>query len=127
MMTERKSWRGQLNKKVTPEIKAEMKILREKGWFYREIGDKFNVTEDTVRYHLNPKCKEMVFFHSRKSHKKHGSPSKRNPEKTKSYIREYMRERRRNDPEFRERQNKAHREYYARKKSLHNKDNIKGE
>lgn len=100
-MPERRRWKGPRNQKVTDEIKAEMIALREAGYTFAKIAEIFGVAFSTVRYHIVPGEKEKNRKRAYASQKRTGSWHKRNPERTREYMRIYMRERYNNDPEFR--------------------------
>jgi len=106
-----KRWRYHPNKRMTPEIKTEIKILREQDWTWKEIAEKVGFTVSTIRYHMVPGIREKVT-------KRNCEYYQRNKDKLrdsrKNYIREYMRERYNDDPEFKERILKHMRNYRQR-------------
>ena len=95
-----KRWRY---RKVTPEMKAKMRELRRQGWSYQKIADRFGVTMSTAQYHCTDKYREQAIRRAKIQPNYPNSHSHSNP----NYDRKYMRERYREDPEFRERM-KAH-------------------
>ena len=97
-----KTFRGK-HGKVTESMKEEMKKLSDSGMTYTQIAPMFNVSLPTVSYHLSPGQKEKIKQRANDYRKKHGSYSKRYPEKRREYARIYRRERYKEDPEFRER------------------------
>jgi len=61
-----------MTRKVTEEMKAQMKILRfEKGWKIKDIAKKFKVHKDTVAYHLSDQYREKVKARARRWHYAH--------------------------------------------------------
>jgi hypothetical protein len=83
-------------RKVNPEIEKKMIALRKKKnglkrISYKEIGEKFGVSEVTVEYHVNKEFRERFKERIRKK-------CKRN---SKEYNSKYQKDRYNNDPEFR--------------------------
>ena len=97
-----KEFRGK-HGKVTDIMAQEMKKLREEGKTFREIAVIYNVALSTIQYHVSPgekeKNKKLVY----ERRKKLGPTSKQYPERRREYMRNYMKDRYNNDPEFRER------------------------
>ena len=56
--------------KVTPKMIVEMKKLRKNGIIFREIGDSFGISMNTVMYHLSPKYKKSCLESTCKYQKK---------------------------------------------------------
>jgi len=48
------------NPVVAEEDEAEMKKLREEGWTYAKIAEKFGVSLNTVQYHTNDRTREKT-------------------------------------------------------------------
>ena len=92
-------------RKVTPIILAEMKALHEKGWSYRKIARKFNISLGTVLYHLTAYYKPQALIRAERSNQKQQESEYYQRlevrARRKKWIREYIRERYQNDPEFR--------------------------
>ena len=88
-------------KKITPDNVKEIKKLKEQGWFYKDIAKKFNVSVNTIKYHLIPEVKEYDI--SRAIERNNNLTDKQKKEKTKKqqpYMKEYMNKRYKNDEEF---------------------------
>lgn len=118
-----KVWRGPRNKKVTPEIKVQMQELRDEGWTWKRIAEKFDLCSSTVRYHLAPGAMEKTKRRATKAmRKKFFNMTDEEKRKRREYQRDYMRTRYQNDPEFRQRMLwyiKNYRERVNRVRGLH--------
>lgn len=89
-------------KRIKPEDVVVMKELREQGLSYKEIGKRFNVTWKTPYYHLSPKEKKRCLKSIRKFNKALTKEQKlEKSRKHYPYIKQYIKERYNNDPEFR--------------------------
>ena len=89
-------------RKVTPHDVEIMKEMREAKISYAKIAKVFDVSISVVQYHLKPDYREKVIARTKASpyYKRKGKKRKYlNPK----YMTEYIRERYRNDEEFRER------------------------
>ena len=94
-------------KKVTKEMKEVMQKMRVKGFTYVAISKVLNLSESTVKYHLDPDSKKKAIKRAMKNEK---------PRDRKEYQREYRSERYDEDEEFRERIKKHSRNYWRRKR-----------
>jgi len=78
--------------KVTKEMIDEMKRLRDKGLTYKQIGNRFSISETTVRYHLadrseyRRRIKEYYWKHRDKMIKKNREYRKKNKDKFKRSV-----------------------------------------
>lgn len=112
-------------RKITPEIKAEMRKLREEGLSYRKISEKFDVSYSIVCYHLSARAKRKAKERAIKWNKKLTKKQKR--EKTKKqqpHLSQYIMERYHNDKEFRERFKKSSRDYQKRRREELKKNHL---
>jgi len=109
-----KMWRG-YQKKISDDDKIEIKSLKKQGWTYKRLAEKFGVSITTISYHLNPAVKVGTIegVRRRRALKKH---TYRDKEKRREYMKQYMKERYHDDPEFRERIKEYHRRYNVRKR-----------
>jgi len=89
-------WKGYA-KKVTPGMVEEMRRMRERGATYAEIAERFGLRPSTVQYHLSPRYRMQAKERARRYR------GTKDRERKRAYMREYMRERYRSDPEFRAR------------------------
>jgi len=101
-------------RKVTPEILKQMRDLRAEGWTYYKIAKKFKLNWRTVKYWLDPKTKEKTKEKAQRKKKKKITEEERI--RRREYIRNYIRERYRSDPEFRERMLSHMKRWNERKK-----------
>jgi transposase len=99
-------------RKVGPADEEEMRRLLEEGLSYSEIARRFGVTLSTVQYHLDASYRNRALKKA-KSFWKH-----RRSRQYGEYQRDYMRERYRDDPEFRERFKEYVRRYRKRRLGL---------
>jgi len=99
--------------KVSDQAKQLMKTLHEIGVTQEEIAAFFNVTDSTVGYWVNDEYRERRKGELRKQMKekydKGIHPQQLNVERQRTYMRNYMRNRYQNDPEFREKVKRANR------------------
>ena len=99
---------------VKPEDKEEMKKLREQGLTYSKIAQKFNLSYNTVIYHLDEKCREKTIIRAKESwNRKTDEQKKESYKKHYLYTKNYLKNRYQNDPEFRR--------YYLDMVGRHNK------
>ena len=95
--------------------------MRNQGESYMTIAKAFGVALSTAQYHTNPDYREYEIKRKIKNYKKLYAEGKtwnqRHPEKWKATMRRINNARYRNDPEFRERQQKYCREYYHKRKN----------
>jgi transposase len=93
-------------RKVTPEMRVEMEKLRNQGLTYEEIAEKFGISLSIVYYHLNPEYRRKRIEREGRRQKtkkvREYHAKRRRSEEYRRLRREYMRERYRKDPEFRE-------------------------
>lgn len=91
--------------KLTPDFIGRMRKLRREGKSTVYIAKIFGVKDTTVCYWVNDKYRAEVKrkqrIYDQKRCKEGKTWRQRNPKKYKKYIREYMRNRYRNDEEFR--------------------------
>jgi len=101
--------------KVTPEIKIEMEILREKGLSYEKIGKRFNICKSTVYYYLFPGERKKIIERALKFNKKltKGEMKENNRKYQNS---RYIMDRYYHDEEFREKYKKRNREFQRKKR-----------
>jgi transposase len=94
-------------RKVTPEMMVEMEKLRKQGLTYPEIAEKFGISLAIVYYHLNPEYRRKRLEREGRRQKtrkvREYNAKRRRSEEYRRMRREYMRERYREDAEFRER------------------------
>lgn len=91
-------------RKIIPEDLELMKILRDAGLFYWEIGQVFGISSNTAIYHLSPREKMMTIKRANKLNNKMTKKQKREKSRKKApYRKQYMKERYNNDEEFRKR------------------------
>jgi len=88
-------WKG-YDKRTNPKMRREMARLRERGWTFQRIAERFGVALSTVQYHLNPEYKAKTKRRAAKLVRKH---RRRNRE----YLRRYIKERYHGDEKFRRR------------------------
>jgi biotin operon repressor len=92
-------------RKVTPELLEFMKLLKSYQLSYGQIGDACGLSRTTVQYHLNIRQRELTIerakHHYQKPKTKKYYAKKRASPQHRSWMREYLRERYRGDPEFR--------------------------
>lgn len=88
-------------RKVSPEILEEMKKMKENGLNYVEIGKVFDLDPHSVRYWIDDAYREKCIERARKREKKPMTEEQK--ERRRAYIRDYIRNRYNQDPEFRER------------------------
>jgi transposase len=87
-----------LNKQQIEEIRK----ISSEGKTNKEVANIFNVSEETIRYHLDEKLRKKKNELERKRYSKMSKKQKQiNLEKHRGYLREYMRNRYHNDEEFR--------------------------
>jgi len=100
-------------RKVTPEMRVEMERLRKQGLTYEEIAEKFGISLSIVCYHLNPEYRrkrvEREGRRQKTSKVREYHAKRRRSDEYRRLRREYMRERYREDAEFRERMVQASR------------------
>jgi len=94
-----------------------MKKLRNSGRSYSEIARKFNVTRETILYHLQEDFKKKVKNNSKEYYNKNKNDEKRKAERRK-YIRNYQHERYANDPKFKKMMIMANRHSNKKKRKL---------
>ncbi len=88
-------------RKIAPSIVEEMKELRKQGWFYKDIAKKFNISVNTVKYHLILEVRKACINRAKRYNT--NLTKKQKKEKTKKqkpYMKKYMNERYKNDEEF---------------------------
>jgi len=109
-------------RKVTPDLLEFMKLLRDSRFTFKQIAVVCNVTVSTVQYHLCPKFRERQLDRSRRQYRL-GEQKQQGSQR--EWLKKYIRERYRKDPEFRDRMLKAAKSYRARKllKELHARTN----
>ena len=92
--------------------KKQIELMREmvKTKTQSEVSRHFDIAISTLQYHINDKTKERVKQRAREYSKVY---LKGRPKRTE-YIRKYMSERRKNDPKFKEKQNKYNRDRYRK-------------
>ncbi len=91
-------------RKIKPEDMMAMKKLRGDDLFYREIAEIFNVTKNTIIYHLSPREKEFRIKSANKSTNKMTKKQKEEKiRKAAPRMKKYIIERYQNDEEFRRR------------------------
>jgi len=93
-----KLWRG-FPKKVTPEMKRQMRVLRAEGYSYDQIASASKVCLSTVRYHIVPR----EGFLARKRVNEWRRRNKVSTSTDPDWRRTYMRERYRHDKDFKKR------------------------
>lgn len=107
-------------RKITPAEVEEMKALRAFGWKYSKIGKKFDLDSHSVRYWVDDEYHEKCIMRAKA--RKRGSLSEEQKEKRREYIRNYIKSRYNEDPEFRERFLKHSKKWQNKKK-----ENLKSE
>ena len=88
-------------RKITPEDKEFMRLLRKEKLYYSQIAEVFDITNSTAQYH----CKEKYRQHAIRRAKNRPNYGKRT--NSPKYLRDYMIERYRNDMEFNKRVKKG--------------------
>ncbi len=95
-------------KKLTKKQINNTRKLRDKGLTYREIGNKFNVSHQTIRRYLNPSAREYYMN------------TNKNNRKDINYVlkeRKYVRDKYNNDPEYREKVKNSTNDWYKKPKN----------
>ena len=87
-------------RKITPEMKEEIRVLHDQGIKKKDIAKKYGVTPTTIGYHLSKEIKKKR-LESVKEYQKNLTPKQK--EERKSYYRDYMKHRYNTDEKFRER------------------------
>lgn len=91
-------------RKVTPKMGKEMKELRAGGMSYQEISKKFGLSKNASIYHLNPIQRRKSIKRAIKSYSKLSKTfSKQKERKRQKYKNSYIKDRYKNDEEFRQR------------------------
>jgi len=91
-------------RKVTPRIKEKMKELREEGLSYKEIGKRLLMCGSTIAYHLSEEQRKKAIKRANKHNRGISKEERKKINKERyKYKKEYLSERYRNDPEFRDR------------------------
>jgi len=81
-------------RKVTPELLKQILELRAEGLSEAEIAERIGVDRRTVEYWVYPACREAVIERAKKR------PLRK---KSQEYVTQYIRDRRKGDPECRKR------------------------
>lgn len=88
-------------RKVSPKDIEEMKDLREQGWSYVKIGKLFKIDPHSVRYWIDDEYRQRCIERAKRRPRKPLTDEQK--AKRKVYIRNYIKKRYNEDPEFRER------------------------
>ena len=88
--------------KITALDRGIMESLRVKGWSLREIGQKFSVSPDCVRYNLLEKVRTRRSETSKAWRERNPLTPEKKAEK-KEWYRKWFKEKYNNDEEFRKR------------------------
>jgi len=88
-------------RKVTPEIIEEMKVFKSQGMSYTAIGERYGIDAHTVRYWIDEEYQKTCIERAKNRGKQVLSDAQK--ERRKAYIRDYIRKRYHEDPEFKER------------------------
>ena len=91
-------------RKVTPEMKEEMKEMKKGGMSYKNISKIFGLSKNVSIYHLNPEQRKKSIKRALKSYSKLSKGfSKEKEKKRQEYKNDYIKDRYHHDEEFRER------------------------
>lgn len=113
---------GGFDMKLTEEQIKEIRKLRKEGMLLRQIAGKFKVTSSTIRYYISEKERERVNKTARDCWKNLSNEKKKEIYlKRKKYMKEYQRNKYKNDEVWREKQKKRTREYYKNKNDKNKK------
>jgi len=92
-------------RKVTPDLLDFMRQLRTYQFNYKQIAEICELNPASVQYHLEPRTRERTVARANRYNQRTDS-GKKNAEKQvvarqRRWMREYLRERYHNDPQFR--------------------------
>lgn len=91
------------NRKITPEIARNIRILKNEGLTQIEISKKLDISTSCVQYWGSEEQREKAIARANKSNKNMTKEDrKKKNNQTYGYRKEYMKDRYNNDPEFRD-------------------------
>ena len=100
--------------------KEQIKEIVESNLPIKELANQFNVSENCILYHKNPELRTKVIERAKKADKLRTLNGtnwrQRNPERVREYMRNYIKNRYNNDPEFKAKMQERNRNYQTKKR-----------